>query len=182
MISTGSGAGGALSEEDAKRKGRQIHLLLEHLPNAEDPENMAKRLLSKGSDAADPLQIPGLFNEAMTILRRYPEHFQENSLAEVNIVGPSPSMGAQVFGTIDRLVVEPEHVLAVDYKTNANVPERVEDVPEGLLRQMGAYLEALEALYPDRSIEIAILWTATATQMPLPHGIVREALRRTATS
>ena len=29
--------GGALSEEDAKRKGRQIHLLLEYLPGADDP-------------------------------------------------------------------------------------------------------------------------------------------------
>ena len=103
-------------------------------------------------------------------------------MAEVDIVGPSTSIHAQVFGTIDRLIVEPERVLAVDYKTNANIPERAEDVPEGLLRQMGAYLEALEALYPDRKIDIAILWTATATLMPLSHGIVREALRRTATS
>ncbi|MDJ0640725.1 MAG: double-strand break repair helicase AddA [Paracoccaceae bacterium] len=174
--------GGALSEEDAKRKGRQIHLLLEHLPNAEGPENMAKRLLSTGAVAADPLEIPSLLSEARSILRRFPELFQENSMAEVDIVGPSPTMDARVFGTIDRLIVEPDRVFAVDYKTNANVPERVEDVPEGLLRQMGAYLEALEALYPDRPIEIAILWTAAATLMPLPHGIVRDALRRTATS
>ena len=48
----------------------------------------------------------------------------------------------------------------------------------GLLRQMGAYLEALEAIYPDRAVEVAILWTENCEIMVLPHAIVREALKR----
>jgi ATP-dependent helicase/nuclease subunit A len=53
-------------------------------------------------------------------------------------------------------------------------------VPEGLLRQMGAYAEALRQIYPATRIETAILWTRTATLMPLPPDIVSAALARTA--
>jgi ATP-dependent helicase/nuclease subunit A len=67
----------------------------------------------------------------------------------------------------------------VDFKTNATVPATPADVPEGLLRQMGAYLALLEAIYPDRPISVAILWTRTSTLMPLPHEMVRAALART---
>ena len=35
-------------------------------------------------------------------------------------------------------------------------------VPEGILRQMGAYRAALAAIWPDRRVETAILWTRTA--------------------
>jgi ATP-dependent helicase/nuclease subunit A len=42
------------------------------------------------------------------------------------------------------------------------VPDRPEDVPEGLLRQMGAYAEMLARSIPDRRIGTAILWSRTA--------------------
>jgi ATP-dependent helicase/nuclease subunit A len=48
----------------------------------------------------------------------------------------------------------------------------VAQVPDGLLRQMGAYVLALRQIYPDRRIEVGILWTKTATLMTLPHNIV----------
>ena len=72
----------------------------------------------------------------------------------------------------------PEQVEAIDYKTNRVVPEAAEQVPEGLKRQMGAYLEALEAIFPDKEIDVSILWTETCTRMVLPHVIVRSALQR----
>ena len=85
--------------------------------------------------------------------------------------------GRRVQGVIDRLVVTPGHVRAIDFKTNAMVPDRPEDCPAGLLRQMGAYAAALGRVYPDREIETALLWTRTATLMPLPHDLVIDALR-----
>ncbi len=58
------------------------------------------------------------------------------------------------------------------------MPERPEDVPDGLLRQMGAYGAALRRIYPDKRIDLAILWTARPALMPLPHDLVNAALRR----
>ena len=59
------------------------------------------------------------------------------------------------------------------------VPEQAEDTPEGLLRQMGAYAQALAQIYPDRAVETAILWTRKARLMPLSPDIVSKALART---
>jgi len=67
-------------------------------------------------------------------------------------------------------------VLAVDYKTNAAVPDSPKSCPVGLLRQMGAYALALADIYPERQIETALLWTRTATLMHLPHDLVTGAL------
>jgi len=90
--------------------------------------------------------------------------------------------GQTLQGTADRLVVSPDRVLVVDFKTNAVVPAAPDAVPEGLLRQMGAYAAALCAIYPDRPVETAILWTRTGDLMPLPHDMVMAALARAATS
>ena len=79
-------------------------------------------------------------------------------------------------------MVGPDRVVVVDFKTNSIVPSTPAEVPEGLLRQMGAYAAALSAIYPDRRIETAILWTRTATLMPLPHEMVRAALLGASTS
>ncbi|MGB5838163.1 MAG: PD-(D/E)XK nuclease family protein, partial [Albidovulum sp.] len=87
--------------------------------------------------------------------------------------------GCIMHGTIDRLVVTETHVLAVDYKSNALVPDRPELVPDGLLRQMGAYAAMLEAIYPDKHVETAILWTRTGQLMRLDRDIVRLALQST---
>nr|MDJ0640748.1 3'-5' exonuclease [Paracoccaceae bacterium] len=171
----GEASGGA-------KKGRQLHVLLEKLPGAMDPLLTARVLLSNGPDAAGEDEIVALVGEADVLFSRHPDVFGPDSLAEVDIVATVPSLGARISGAIDRLVVTDDRVLAVDFKTNARVPATPEATPTGLLRQMGAYLEGLEAIYQDRRIEVAILWTTTGTLMPLPHGIVRAALRSATTS
>lgn len=88
--------------------------------------------------------------------------------------------GRALWGVIDRLIIEPDRVLAVDFKSNRVVPRDAGSVPEGLLRQMGAYAHLLSALYPGRRIETALLWTATATLMPLPPRAIAAALDRAA--
>jgi len=88
--------------------------------------------------------------------------------------------GLRLAGTIDRLRVDPDRVLVVDYKSNALVPSGPAEVPEGILRQMGAYAHVLGQVYPGRRIETAILWTRAPRLMPLDPEIVRAALERTA--
>jgi ATP-dependent helicase/nuclease subunit A len=75
-------------------------------------------------------------------------------------------------------VVDATRVLAVDFKTNRTVPSTPGEVPEGILRHMGAYAHALAAIYPDRRIETAIVWTRTGELMRLDHDIVMQALHR----
>lgn len=164
------------------RKGRQMHLLLEHLPSATNRKQLANSLLTESPDAASEDEISRLCAEAIEIIQNHQDIFGETKFAEVEIVGTSETLGERISGAIDRLSVTDDKVHAVDFKTNAVVPSKPEDTPEGILRQMGAYLDILEQLYPDRAVEVSILWTATGDLMPLPHGIVREALGRATTS
>ena len=161
----------------AKRRGTQIHLLLEILPGlpVESWDAAAKRLLPDADSAP-------LLAEAGRVIQAYPDLFTPDSLAEVNVTAQLPTLNAPLSGTIDRLVISPQRVLIVDFKSNQTVPSTAEATPEGLLRQMGAYLEAVEQIYPHHRIDLAILWTTRPLVMDIPHGIVRSALRRATTS
>ncbi|PWE33465.1 double-strand break repair helicase AddA [Maritimibacter sp. 55A14] len=167
-----------LDEDAAKRRGRQIHLLLEMLPDRPraDWPAVAEACLAHGPDAAAPETRAALLAEVTALLDApaLAPIFRPGSLAEVGIAAPDAAPGgAPMLGYIDRLIVEPGRVLAVDFKTNAVVPNRPEDTPEGILRQMAAYRAALVRIYPGREVEVAILWTAAASLMHLPHDIVR---------
>ena len=72
-------------------------------------------------------------------------------------------------------------MLAVDYKSNMAVPASPEEIPDGLLRQMGAYAGALAQVFPGRRIDTAILWTRDARLMPLPAALTDAALARAGT-
>ncbi len=163
-----------LDEEAAKARGSRLHLLLEHLPgrSEEDWPKLAKNLLQDAQDSAE------LLAEASAVLKNADllHIFKPDTLAEVPIT--ADLHGSRLHGVIDRLIVTPEKVLAVDFKSNATVPEMPERCPEGLLRQMGAYAHALAQIYPDRAIETALLWTCNATLMQLPHELVTGALLR----
>lgn len=165
----------------AMQRGRQLHRLLEYLPKhpRADWPHIAHQLLAGGDDAATPDVVADLLDEASTVIKT-PElaHlFTDDALAEVDITAELPQLsGQRIHGTIDRFVVTPDRVLAVDFKSNHKVPASPQEVPDGILRQMGAYLAALGQIYPDRKIDIAILWTRTATLMPLAHDSVNAAL------
>jgi ATP-dependent helicase/nuclease subunit A len=174
--------GDAGTDEDAAlRWGRQIHLLLEHLP--EYPEaswpRLVDGLLAMGGEPAGPPETEALLAEATRVLTNpaLAALFGPEALAEATLTAPLPD-GGRLTGTVDRLMVSEERVQAVDFKTNAVVPETPEGVPEGLLRQMGAYDAALCAIYPERTIETALLWTRSGRLMPLPRGLVTAAWDR----
>ena len=158
-------------------RGTAIHLLLEHLPNQPvvDRFTMATKLLASldiGSIATD---IPKIIDRILSA-PHLSHLWNPDALAEVDItaqVGPH-----RFHGTIDRLLITDTHILAVDYKSNRLVPTTPDQTPEGLLRQMGAYYASLATVFPNHTIEVAILWTDTANLMNLPKELVSAALNR----
>ncbi len=169
-----------LDIETAMARGAALHLLLEHLPlwPREEWASHARTLL--GSVEGGAVMSESLLTEASQVLETpaLAPLFAPGTLAEVEIAGEL--WGQALFGVIDRLVVASDHVLAVDYKSNRLVPSRAEDVPEGLLRQMGAYAHALAQVFEGRGIRMALLWTQEACLMELPPDLLREALARAA--
>lgn len=176
-----AGADGPMDTETALRKGRMIHLLLELLPGMDAARwpQAAAAILSGSSDQARPDEIPALLEEAAAVLSAPALHpvFAPDALAEVPFTAPLPALGGRpVYGIMDRVILSPDAVRIVDFKTNAVVPASAQEVPLGLLRQMGAYCQAAEQIFPGRRVDCAILWTRDATLMPLPTDLVIAAL------
>ena len=64
----------------------------------------------------------------------------------------------------------------MDYKSNRLVPDSAAQTPLGVLRQQAIYHAALAQVFPDRQINVAILWTATAQLMALPADLLHETM------
>lgn len=172
-----------LDEDAALKRGRQIHRLLEFLPGTPTDQwpQVAAHLLAHGDDAATGAELGALLAEATNVLTEPDlKPLFAAALAEVPVSARSKVLnGRRIHGKIDLLVIRDDHILAVDFKSNMSVPDTPTDCPDGLLRQMGAYGEALQLIYPKHRIETAILWTRPATLMPLPHDLVVTALQNT---
>jgi ATP-dependent helicase/nuclease subunit A len=171
--------------EAARARGTLMHLLLEHLPALPEAHRAAqgRRLLDNAEETVECDDPEAILTDALGLVAApgLEEIFAPDALAEAAITADIDALGGQrLHGAIDRLLIGEERVLAVDFKTNRLVPERPEQVPEGILRQMGAYAAMLEALWPDRRVEVAVLWTHGARLMPLPRDLVMAALRRAA--
>lgn len=124
---------------DALRRGTLVHKLLERLPQVEADmrEESGWQWLARNAADLPEDTREAMLASAMAVLANpdWAELFGPASLAEVPVAAV---VGGQVVaGTIDRLVVEPERIRLVDYKTARRPPERLEQVPRGVLRQMG---------------------------------------------
>lgn len=170
-----------LDENQALRRGRQIHLLLEKLPEIDQDKwgEHAQRLLETGKDFSTPEEVSDLLDEVRRVLTSpaLRHLFDEKALVEVPLSATIKELeNRRIHGTVDRLLITKEKVVVVDFKTNALIPDQPKNCPDGLLRQMGAYGAALALIYPDRPIETALLWTKTASLMVLPKELVYQAL------
>ncbi len=165
------------SRARALARGHLLHLALEHLPGAA-PETVLP-LLAATEEATLAGDLPAIVAEAQALMATpsLAPLFAADALAEVALSAEVDGLG-RLHGSIDRLIVTPDAVTAIDFKTNRLVPTTPEEVPEGILRQMGAYLAMVEALYPGRDARVAVLWTHEARLMDLPRALVMAALQR----
>jgi ATP-dependent helicase/nuclease subunit A len=162
--------------EDTRRfrRGRLVHRLLQRLPDVAPAqwEEATRRFLSRPTHLLSVGEQDEIARETLAVLRhpQWGALFGEGSVAEAPLVG---RIGSRVIsGQIDRLVVTPESVLILDYKTNRPPPLAVEAVPPIYVRQMAAYRAAMADVYPGRRLRCALLWTDGPTLMELPEELL----------
>ena len=78
-----------------------------------------------------------------------------------------------IAGTMDRLLVMDEMVQVADFKTGRFVPASAAQVPTAHLKQMAAYVAALEVVFPGRDVEAALLYTAGPKLIRLDMGLLK---------
>jgi len=159
----------------AAERGRLIHALFERLP-ALAPDRRAAaadRWLSTVGQVTDA-EMRGELIATVSAVLDDPAHgdlFGPNSLGEAPISAVVPG-GHVIAGTVDRLLVEPDRVRVIDFKTGRRVPLGLDEVPVFHLRQMAAYAEALRVIFPGRRIEAALLYTAAPRLFDLPEAVL----------
>jgi ATP-dependent helicase/nuclease subunit A len=145
----------------AARRGSLIHKLLERLPDvpAAEREEAARRWLERqAGDLAEELRSE-MLAAALGVLDHpgFAAIFSAAALAEVPLAATVD--GVVVAGTADRLLIEDTAITVVDFKTTRRPPADAAAIPVASLRQMAAYVAALEAIYPGREVRAGLLYT-----------------------
>ena len=158
----------------AVARGRAIHKVLQDLPGIAPDQalSFAKRVLTKnGLDAGLAENIIGLIT--------HPDHsdfFGPESQAEVSI-GSISQNGQRITERLDRLLVRDNDILVLDYKTDWNVPDRLEANHPHVM-QLARYARTLGQAYDGRPVRTAILWTS----LPRLDWIAEDTLRKAISS
>lgn len=174
---------GALAEDMRFVRGRLIHALLQHLPQVHESERerAAERFVSARGDMLSAEARAEIVAESLAIVgdSRFAPLFSGQSLAEVPVVARIGE-GESAFdleGQIDRLAILDNELLILDYKTNRPPPTRQEDVAPAYIGQLAAYRLALRAMFPEKPIRAALLWTDGPHLMEISSTLLETAER-----
>ena len=159
----------------AAERGRLVHALFERLPGVSPDVRgaAADRWLRETGGVADTGERADIVDSVTRVLDdpRLADLFGPESLAEAPVTAVIAD-GVVVSGTVDRLLVTPDRVRVVDFKTSRRAPGALGEVPDYHLRQMAAYRAALGVIFPGRAMEAALLYTAGPVLFDLPADLL----------
>ena len=146
-------------------RGTVIHKLLQYISSLDENKRLAAAqiFLRKELPNFSSFEIQKIIDEVFNLCEKYKEIFDINSMAEVPIIGEDG--GKLISAKVDRLVIQDDKVIIVDYKTNRPAAKDLSEVPPQYLNQLRTYKLLLSKIYPDKQVESYILWTNTCNMM-----------------
>lgn len=151
---------------DYYRRGTLIHKLLQFLPSAQkDRQTVTEMFLQQNAGEFTPDQKEKIKAEVLHLLNEpdFVELFGENSRAEVPVSGELN--GKIISAQIDRLVILPDKIKIVDFKTNKKTDTDAKHLNPVYKNQLNIYAALIAKIYPAAQIETYILWTNEARLM-----------------
>lgn len=164
-------------------RGVLIHQLLEVLPNYSESDRLAKaQAILSGYSLLTADEKDAVISEIFLVLEA-PEFaflWDSNSRAEASLAGQITLDGETLdfSGQIDRLCIQSDKVLIIDYKSNRHIPSSQDEIDPVYMGQMAAYRELARSLYKGKKIECALLWTARPELMWLDEDKLDDALTK----
>ena len=160
----------------AARRGSLIHKLLERLPDVAEAERTeaARRWLERQAGDLDSALREEMVAAALGVLG-HPDFGPLFSSAGAGrgCRWPRRSMAWSWPAPPIGCLIEEGRITVVDFKTTRRPPAKASGIPAGTLRQMAAYVAALEVIYPGREVRAGVLYT----HAPALFELVPEALR-----
>lgn len=166
-----------------RHRGVLIHQLLEVLPNYAEADRAAKaNAILAGCDLLTEGEKGALLSEVFAILDA-PEFaflWAPNSRAEASLAGQVSIDGEDLdfSAQIDRLCVQDDRVLIIDYKSNRHIPGSQDEIDPVYMGQMAAYRELARSRFNNKKIECGLLWTAGPELMWLGEDKLDHALTK----
>src|SRR5262249_30948739 len=102
--------------------------------------------------------------------------FGPTSRAEIPIVGKVANR--PVRGVVDRLAIDHDRVLILDFKTDRPAPKTAEETPEAYVSQMALYRAVVAQIFPGKTIRCALLWTEAPRLLELETKLLDAALEQ----
>jgi ATP-dependent helicase/nuclease subunit A len=166
----------------AKERGVLLHRLIETLPRYTGDEiaAAAARYLANAASTLPESERVALASEALAVLRD-PELAALLAMpgrSEVPVAGEIPRAGREplfVAGQIDRLIVTPDRITILDFKSDRPVPEKA---PASYVTQLALYRALLGRIFLDRTVDCALVWTAAPRLEAIPQQALDRALER----
>lgn len=164
-------------------RGRIVHRLLQLLPDIAPPQRIdaVGRYVDRALAFWSQNDRVDIVDSVFTVLDdpEFAAVFAPGSRAEVSVMGTLTIDGEQraLSARLDRITVSGSRVLIVDYKTNRAPPRTIADVSPAYVTQMALYRALLQPLYPEKSVETALLFTETPRLIIIPPDALTTALR-----
>jgi len=164
--------------ELARKKGIALHALLEHLTKIKSEKQgeiglrALEILLPEKPDWHEEI-----IAKAISILQNK-LLFNENSRAEIPflIEAKKSGMPIKIAGRIDRVIINKNEVLLVDYKSDLNPANNENDISKEYLTQLGLYQLMGKKIFTNKKIKAAIFWTQSENLMYLSDNKLKNAV------
>ncbi|QJB68126.1 double-strand break repair helicase AddA [Parasphingorhabdus halotolerans] len=158
----------------AAERGILLHSLFQRLPDipAKKREFVADQWLERQKRIENQTQRQELIETALSVLNvpEWSALFSSESLSEAPIAAVLDEH--VISGTVDRLLITDDRIYVVDFKTARSVPPSAEKAPVAYLRQMAAYVAALEKIFPGRPIKAGLLYSQGPIMLELPYDLI----------
>jgi ATP-dependent helicase/nuclease subunit A len=157
------------ADSDGRTRGIAIHLMLESLARADgtNADSVFAHVAAQLERTTDDAELLSCWTEALTIRKHPPFAPVFDPAAYRTAYNEVPvqylEQDNMVHGVIDRLVVNDDDILLIDYKTHRHAtPATVEQLADSYVEQMRYYTRAVSRLWPAHNIRSGLLFTACA--------------------
>jgi ATP-dependent exoDNAse (exonuclease V) beta subunit len=153
------------TDEDGRQRGIAIHRMLEYLSQTPQTEQQAIAIANELGVQENDTEFQAWWQEAQQIINSpklaflFADKNYQQAWSEVPIQYQQNER--IVYGIIDRLVINKDEVIVVDYKTHQSATDKnVYNLAEKYRTQMDYYLEGVRQLWPDLKARGLLLFTA----------------------
>ena len=159
-------------DEDGRLRGIAIHRMLQLLTTAVAPDSVLPQVAAELQRNNDDEELLAWWHEARTVIAApaLRELFDPSRFEQAwNEVPLHYRQGTcNVHGIVDRLILQSDQVIVVDYKTHRHATSaELDRLAATYLPQLRLYVEGVRRLWPQHRIRPLLLFTASCTALPL---------------